>query len=76
MKLRGHYNYYGLIGNYAALWRFTQQVRRAWYKWLARRSNRANARWDHFARILRRYPLPAPRIIRRHTQLTLSESLD
>jgi RNA-directed DNA polymerase len=76
MKLRGHYNYYGLIGNYAALWRFMQQVRRAWYKWLARRSNRANARWDHFARILQRYPLPVPRIIRRHTQLTLSESLD
>lgn len=76
MKLRGHYSYYGLTGNYAALRRFMQEVRRAWHKWLARRSQRTNASWIHFQRILRRYPLPVPRSIRRHTQLTLSKSLD
>jgi group II intron reverse transcriptase/maturase len=75
-KLRGHYNYYGLIGNYVALARFMREVSRVWRKWLARRSQRANARWEHFERILRRYPLPRPRIRRRSVQLKLSESLD
>jgi len=74
-KLRGHYNYYGLTGNYKALARFMREVRRVWHKWLARRSQRANARWDHFEKILRRYPLPPPRIRRRSVQLKLSESL-
>lgn len=74
-KLRGHYNYYGLTGNHDALARFALEVRRAWQKWLARRSQRANTRWDHFQRTLRRYPLPSPRVRRRSVQLKLSESL-
>jgi RNA-directed DNA polymerase len=75
MKLRGHNNYYGLTGNHEALTRFAEAVRRAWHKWLARRSQRANARWDHFQRILRLFPLPKPRIRRRSVQLKLSEPL-
>lgn len=75
MKLRGHYNYYGIAGNYKALARFMRAVTRLWHKWLARRSQRANARWDHFERILRRYPLPPPRVRRKSVQLKLSESL-
>jgi hypothetical protein len=75
MKLRGHYNYYGLTGNFKALARFAREVSRVWRKWLARRSQRANARWDHFERILRRYPLPRPRVRRHSVQLKLSESL-
>lgn len=75
MKLRGHYNYYGLTGNQEALLRFREEVRRVWQKWLARRSQRANKRWDHFQRILCRYPLPRPRARKRSAQLKLSESL-
>jgi group II intron reverse transcriptase/maturase len=74
-KLRGHNNYYGLIGNHEALVRFAEEVRRAWHKWLARRSQRANSRWDYFQRILRRYPLPSPRVRRQSVQLKLSEPL-
>ena len=74
-KLRGHYNYYGLTGNYVALARFAEEVRRTWHKWLARRSQRANACWEHFQRILHRYPLPRPRVRRRNMQLKLSETL-
>jgi len=74
-KLRGHYNYYGITGNYEALVRFMREVVRVWLKWLARRSQRANVRWDYFQRILRRYPLPRPRIRRRSEQLKLSEPL-
>jgi group II intron reverse transcriptase/maturase len=74
LKLRGHYSYYGLTGNYAALERFLFEVTRIWHKWLARRSQRANSRWDHFQRIIRRFPLPAARVIRREVQLKLSET--
>jgi RNA-directed DNA polymerase len=74
LKLRGHYSYYGLTGNYAALERFLFEVTRIWHKWLARRSQRANSRWDHFQRIIKRFPLPAARVIRREVQLKLSET--
>jgi group II intron reverse transcriptase/maturase len=63
-KLRGHYGYYGIVGNFEALKRFADAVGRTWRKWLARRSQRANGRWDHFQRILQRYPLPPPRSVR------------
>lgn len=76
MKLLGHYGYYGVTGNYEALRRFAEEVKRVWHKWLARRSQRANSRWDHFQRILHRYPLPAPKLRRTTWQLKLSEALD
>ena len=63
-KLRGHYGYYGLTGNFEALRRFAFEVTRVWHKWLARRSNRAAEQWDQFNRLLQRYPLPPPRVTR------------
>jgi group II intron reverse transcriptase/maturase len=61
-KLRGHYNYYARPGNYYALSRVYRGVRRAWQKWLSRRSWKAHLRWDRFERLLARHPLPLPRI--------------
>ena len=37
-KLRGHYGYYGIIGNSRALARFFWEVNHVWRKWLDRRS--------------------------------------
>jgi RNA-directed DNA polymerase len=34
-KLRGHYGYYGIRGNSAALARFWWQTQRLWYKWVS-----------------------------------------
>lgn len=62
-KLRGHFGYYGITGNYKALDRFRQEVRRVWRKWLHRRSNRARVSWERMAKLLERYPLPRPRIM-------------
>jgi len=59
-KLRGHYNYYGISGNIAALSRFRFEVSRVWRKWLDRRSNRALMTWVRFQRLQKRYPLPSP----------------
>ena len=60
-KLRGHDNYYGIPGNSASLDRFRHEVRRAWRKWLHRRSNVARVTWARFARVMERYPFPKPR---------------
>jgi RNA-directed DNA polymerase len=61
-KLRGHYGYYGVTGNFYALAKFVLAVGRAWRRWLSRRSQRGRVWWPKFNRMLRRYPLPSPRI--------------
>jgi RNA-directed DNA polymerase len=61
-KLLGHDNYYGVTGNHDALRRFHREVERAWRKWLDRRSHRARMDWDRFQQLLKRYPLPSPRV--------------
>jgi hypothetical protein len=61
-KLHGHYAYYGISGNYAALNRFKFEVQRCWHKWLNRRNRQRELLWSRFNALLRRYPLPNPRI--------------
>lgn len=61
-KLNGHYNYFGVNGNSDALNQLRYWVTRAWRKWLDRRSQRARMNWKRFRELLRRFPLPAPRI--------------
>ena len=63
-KLKGHYAYYGITGNFASLERFKDQVRWAWQKWLNRRSDKPSMLWDRFVLLLERYPLPRPRVVR------------
>ena len=62
-KLHGHYGYYGITGNGTALECFLGAVTRIWWKWLSRRSQRARMTWDRFNNVLRRYPLPAARVV-------------
>ena len=62
-KLRGHYAYYGITGNFLALHRFRYEMERLWRKWLGRRSHRGRMTWDRFARLRRTYPLPAARVV-------------
>jgi hypothetical protein len=61
LKLRGHYGYYGRTGNRARLWTLLHWVERAWWRWLRRRSQRGLT-WQAMTRLLRRYPLPVPRL--------------
>jgi len=62
-KVRGHYAYYGITGNARALSGFLYAVHRAWQKWLNRRNSRREMTWERFNRLLKRYPLPPPRIV-------------
>jgi len=62
-KVRGHYAYFGITGNNKALNMFIQQVKRCWKRWLNRRNNERNMTWEKFNLLLKRYPLPIPKIV-------------
>jgi RNA-directed DNA polymerase len=61
-RLRGHFNYFGVSGNVPSLLRLVEATKRAWYKWLCRRSQRKRLNWERFTDLLRQRPLPRPRI--------------
>jgi group II intron reverse transcriptase/maturase len=63
LKLRGHYQYYGVRSNYRQLEQVHQQAMKGWRYWLNRRDNQRKMIWDKFKEILTIYPLPKPRII-------------
>lgn len=69
-KLRGHYAYYGITGNYPAISRFYRATEAVWRKWLDRRSHRGQMKWDRFWRLKERYPLPPPRVVHSVDRLT------
>jgi group II intron reverse transcriptase/maturase len=60
--LHGHYRYYGVPTNYAALLSYRNQIRRAWHRQLQRRSQRA--KWSESQRDAfdKRFSLPMPKI--------------
>jgi group II intron reverse transcriptase/maturase len=62
-KLRGHYNYYGIIGNSRALRNFRYWVIVRWHYWLNRRSN-SRLTWQRFLRGLKQLQLPEPHVKR------------
>jgi group II intron reverse transcriptase/maturase len=74
LKMRGHYAYYGITGNSKRLSWFAYQVRRTWQKWLSRRTRNGKFNWARFQQILRRYPLPQPRIVHHYTKLSEATS--
>ncbi len=61
-RLQGHFNYFGVSGNFHSLLLLVEETRKAWYKWLCRRSQRGRLTWERFEALLHRYPLPRPRI--------------
>ena len=61
-RLRGHFNYFGVNGNLRNLKLLAEATKRIWYKWLNRRSQRSRLTWERFHALLKRFPLPKPRI--------------
>jgi RNA-directed DNA polymerase len=61
-KLRGHDEFYGITGNSKALSSLRHWVKRIWRKWLSRRSRDSTIKWAQFNLLLKRYPLPNPKI--------------
>ena len=61
-KMRGHYNYYGVTDNLRGIERFGHEVKMLLFKWLNRRGKRHCLNWERFDVMLKRFPLPIPRI--------------
>jgi hypothetical protein len=59
-KLRGHWNYYGVIGNQASQWEFFRQITGILFKWINRRSQRTSYTWAGLADLFKQYAVPKP----------------
>jgi len=71
-KLRGYYNYYGIIGNYYSLKEFFKLAKEILYKWLNRRSQRRSFNYRGFSQVCEHYGIVKPRITeKRERQLQL-----
>ena len=62
-KLRGHYGYYGIIGNFFSLQKFLEGARQSWRRWLSRRRRAGRIPWPAFLRLEQRYELPRARVV-------------
>jgi group II intron reverse transcriptase/maturase len=60
LKLRGHYQYFGVTHNMRSLRIFFRQTTRNWRKWLNRRDQRGKMPWDKFNNLLRYHKLLEP----------------
>lgn len=61
-RLVGHFNYFGVNGNFRSLVCLVDVTQRVWFKWLRRRSQRTRLTSKRFNILLKRFPLPRPRI--------------
>ena len=63
-KLRGHYQYYGVRGNFKMLEVAYEGTRAKWKKWLGRRNSKDRMGWEKFAaQVEAIFDLPKPRIV-------------
>jgi RNA-directed DNA polymerase len=68
-KRRGHYQYYGIRGNFKRLEAVCEYTERAWQYWLSRRSHKGHLNWQKFAGAVRqKLLLPHPRIMHNISQ--------
>lgn len=68
-KLRGHWNYYGVIGNSQSLNQYYYLTSKLLYKWLNRRSQKRSCTWRGLIRLLIRYQVPRPKIVEQSHQV-------
>jgi group II intron reverse transcriptase/maturase len=61
-KLRGHFQYYGVSGNFRGIERFYYLTKRLIFKWINRRSQKKSFNWERFQEYVIKYPLPIPKI--------------
>lgn len=62
-KLRGYYNYFGVICNYASICSFYFRSMEILLKWLNKRSQRRSYSWQGFTQVLEQFDIPKPCIV-------------
>ena len=63
VKLRGHFRYDGIRGNFPLLENVRRYAEKAWRYWLSRRSSKSAIDWEKFQKLLALYSLPTPKIV-------------
>jgi len=63
MKLRGYYNFYGIVGNMERLLDFFNSAMRLLYKWLNRRSQRRSYNYKGFKELCTYFKVLKPKIV-------------
>jgi RNA-directed DNA polymerase len=63
LKLRGHFQYYGLRGNFRLRDEVRREAEKAWRYWLSRHSRTSAIGWETFQRLLQTSILPTPKIV-------------
>jgi hypothetical protein len=74
-KLRGYYNYYGIIGNYKMINKFHTKIFKLLYKWLNRRSQRKSFNYMGFKEVTKRYGMIIPFIAKEDNQIMMKIQL-
>jgi group II intron reverse transcriptase/maturase len=62
VKLRGHFQYYGVTDNYESMESFKFETQKMLFKWLNRRSQKRSYTWEGFNELMRMFPLVRPKI--------------
>jgi len=62
-KLRGHFQYDGIRGNFRLLEEVRSAAEKAWRYWLSRRSSKSAIGWEKFQKLLETYVLPIPKVV-------------
>ena len=62
IKLRGHYQYFGITDNSYSLNQFRMCINKLLWKWLNRRSQRRSYTTEEFAQLIKQIPLVQPKI--------------
>jgi hypothetical protein len=63
LKLRGHFQDYGIRGNFRWLDEVRRYAEKAWRYWLSRRRSKSAIGWEKFPRRLQTSVLPTPKIV-------------
>ena len=61
-KVTGHYQYYGVSGNYAMIRGYYLKTLKLAMRWLNRRSQQKRFNWRSYREYLKLHPLPTPRL--------------
>jgi RNA-directed DNA polymerase len=69
-KLRGYYNYFGIIGNAKQLSKFHYVSTTILFEWLNRRSGKRSYTWAGFNDMLHHFQVPQPHIRQRTSRVT------
>jgi RNA-directed DNA polymerase len=60
-SLKGYFNYYCITDNSRSVRNFVDKVKRLFFKWMNRRSQRKSFNFDKFTLFLRKFPFPTPK---------------